>query len=338
MADHKNLENLRSLFYNLQPPTSNLQHPNLQHSFVSCALIHHRPNMRFRHPLLLFFICMACQQEINGYSSATPVRDGFETVPLAKPVLPGKVDEASGIADSKANPGYLWVEQDSGNPRELLLLSHNGEFLKKIYIKPAFNRDWEDMALGNGPADGKKYIYVGDIGDNNLAFSTYAIYRFEEPTSTTDTVFSCDKISFVYPDGAHDAEAMLVDDQSKDIYIITKRDNPSRVYKIAYPQSTNTVNTAVPEGSLGVTAITGAAVSPDGRDILLRTYLGVMRWKRNNGQSLVQALMTTPDTLTTQLEPQGEALCFKNDNSGFFSLSEKPFFASGVNLNFYKRK
>jgi hypothetical protein len=294
-------------------------------------------NMRLRHPLLLFFICMACQQDVNGYSSPA-IRGGFESVPLAKPISPGNVDEASGIADSKANPGYLWVEQDSGNPRNLLLVSHSGVFLKKIYIKPAFNRDWEDMALSNGPADGKKYVYVADIGDNALAFSSYAIYRFEEPTSVTDTVFTCDKISFVYPDGAHDAEAMLVDDQSKDIYIITKRDNPSRLYKIAYPQSTTSVNNAVFAGSLGVTAITGSAISPDGKDILMRTYFGVMHWKRNTGQSIAQALTAAPDTLTTQFEPQGEALCFKNDNSGFFSLSEKPFFASGVNLNFYKRK
>lgn len=280
---------------------------------------------------------MACQQDVNGYP-LTIIRGGFEAIPLAKPVLPGKVDEASGIADSKANPGYLWVEQDSGNPRNILLLSHSGDFLKKIYVKPAYNRDWEDMALSNGPADGKKYIYVADIGDNALAFSTYAIYRFEEPASTVDTVFSCDKISFIYPDGAHDAEAMLVDDQSKDIYIITKRDNPARVYKLAYPQSTTSVNNAVLEGSLAVNAITGAAISPDGKDILLRTYFSIMHWKRAPGQSIMQALTATPDTLTTQAEPQGEALCFKNDNSGFFSLGEKPFFANGVNLNFYRRK
>lgn len=293
--------------------------------------------MHFRHLFFAVFLCMACQQEVNSYPLSV-IRGGFETVPLAKPVTPGPLDEASGIADSHANPGYLWVEQDSGNPRNILLLSHTGSFLKKIYIKPAFNRDWEDMALGNGPTAGTKYIYVADIGDNALAFSSYVIYRFAEPARTTDTVFSCDKISFVYPDGAHDAEAILLDDQTKDIYVITKRDNPSRIYKITYPQSTTSVNTATAVGALTTTGITGAAISPDGKDILLRNYFSVLHWKRNAGQSIEQALATTPDTLTTQMEPQGEALCFKNDNSGFFSLSEKPFFASSVSLNFYKRK
>src|SRR5688572_538449 len=179
--------------------------------------------------------------------------EGFESVPVAKPLTPLILDEASGIADSKANPGYLWVQQDSGNPSDIALLSHDGTLLKKINIKSAVNRDWEDLATGMGPVAGARYIYLADIGDNALVASQYFICRFTEPSSAIDTVLNWDKITFQYPDGAHDAEAILVDNTTKDVYIITKQDSPSRIYKVPYPQNTGAVNTAILVGSLSFT-------------------------------------------------------------------------------------
>ena len=264
--------------------------------------------------------------------------EGFETMPVASPIVPSVIDEASGIADSKANPGHLWVQEDSGNPNEIALLSHNGVLQKKINVNSAVNRDWEDLATGAGPVAGTYYIYLADIGDNALAASEYYIYRFPEPASATDTVLNWDKITFQYPDGAHDAEAILVDNASKDIYIITKQDSPSRLYKISYPQSTAGTNTATFEGSLSISGATSAAMSYNGAEILVRTYTSVYYWKRTPGQPVKDALSSNPVTLETQFEPQGESICFKTDNSGFFTLSERPAIIAGVNLNFYKRK
>lgn len=281
--------------------------------------------------------------------------DIFEAKPVSVPVKPGKLDEASGIADSKNFPGYLWVEQDSGNPSQIYLLSYKGEFFKRIKIKGASNRDWEDMALAAGPEKGKNYIYLGDIGSNNMSATKYFIYRFPEPaarldtvrsfdklyrlpTPVTDTVHDFDKIVFQYPDDSHDAEAMLVDNVTKDIYVITKRDKPSGIYKIPYPQSTTDINKAIRVGSLPFSGVVSAALSPDGKEVLVKTYTAIYYWKRKPGQSLEQALQATPIPLSYQLEPQGEAVCFKKDNSGFFTLSEKPSFMNKVNLDFYARK
>ncbi|RYG53428.1 MAG: hypothetical protein EOO01_04350, partial [Chitinophagaceae bacterium] len=194
----------------------------------------------------------------------------FEPKPVSVAVKPGKLDEASGIADSKTYPGFLWVEQDSGNPSQIYLLSHNGEYYKKIKIKGASNRDWEDMALANGPEKGKNYIYLGDIGSNNMSATKYFIYRFPEPAAGIDTVHTYDKLTFQYPDGSHDAEAMLVDNSTKDIYVISKRDKPSGIYKIPYPQSATEINKAVLVGQLPFTGVVSAALSPDGKEILLK--------------------------------------------------------------------
>lgn len=287
---------------------------------------------------IVIFILLAatsCQKENVADS---PAVDDFEDIPVANPFFPGKLDEASGIADSKKNPGYLWVQQDSGNPNDIALLSHDGSFLKNINIKTAVNRDWEDMVLANGPAAGIDYIYLADIGDNNFTSTQYYIYRFVEPGTTADTVSDCDKIAFQYPDGAHDAEAILVDNGTKDIYIITKQDKPSRIYKLSYPQTIGSVNTAVSIGSLPFTGVTGASFSPDGKEIVIKTYTEMYYWKFKKAQTAEQALSETPVKISYQFEPQGEAICFKNDNSGFFTLSERPSFIAAVNLNFYKRK
>jgi len=276
----------------------------------------------------------ACQKE--DVSSLDV--EGFENSPLAKLVSPGILDEASGIADSKQNPGYLWVQQDSGNPNDIALLSHDGNFFKTIKLNLAPNRDWEDMALANGPVDGTSYIYLADIGDNSLISHDYFIYRFAEPAASASVIGAVDKISFQYPDGSHDAETVLVDNSTKDIYIITKQDIPSRVYKLSYPQSTGAINTATLSGSLPFSGATSAAVSPDGKEILIKTYTAIWEWKKDEGETIEQALTGTPVPLPYQLEPQGEALCFKNDNTGFFTLSERPTIVPAVNLNFYKRK
>ncbi|MET0465078.1 MAG: hypothetical protein ABW007_18075 [Chitinophagaceae bacterium] len=261
----------------------------------------------------------------------------FEDTPVSHTVKPGKIDEASGIADSKSHPGYLWVQEDSGNPADIYLLSHTGEYHKKIKVTGATNRDWEDMVLSSGPEAGKNYIYLGDIGSNKQSASKYFFYRFPEPALNADTVHQVDKITYQYPDGGHDAEAFLVDHQTKDIYVITKRDKPSAIYRIPYPQSTTGMNAAQLVGKLNFNGVVSAALSPDGKEILLKTYTGVLYWKRKTGQTIAQALLTEPAQVAYQLEPQGEAICFKNDNAGFFTLSEKPAFMKKVNLNFYKR-
>lgn len=290
-----------------------------------------------RFPTLLIFLlisAVACKKDDSG----TPVDEGFEGTPVTNPLSPGILDEASGIADSQMNPGYLWVQQDSGNPSDIALLSHAGSFFKKIIINQATNRDWEDIALANGPVSGTNYIYLADIGDNNKTSSEYYIYRFAEPAVSTTVVSAVDKITFQYPDGAHDAEAMLIDNNTKDIYIITKQDDPSRIYKLAYPQSTTATNTASLSGSLSFTGATSAAASPDGKELLVKTYTSIWKWNKNTGQTIEEALSGTPVSLTYQLEPQGEAISYKNDNSGFFTLSERPSVIAAVNLNFYKRK
>ncbi len=88
---------------------------------------------------------------------------------------------------------------------------------------------------------------------------------------------------------------------------------------------------------LTFTGATSAATSVDGSEIIIKTYTGLYYWKRKAGETIEAVLSKPSISLAYVVEQQGESICFKNDNSGFFTLSERPFI-SPVSLNFYKRK
>jgi len=240
------------------------------------------------------------------------------------------IDEASGIADSKINTGYLWVEQDSGNPPLIYLLKHDGTITDSVLIEGATNRDWEDIVLSGDQ------LYIAETGDNNAVYPDYAFYRFNEPTAGTEKVTSFDKIQFQYPDGSHDAEAFVVDPNTKDIYIITKRDTKSKIYKLAYPQNTSSMNEAVFVADLGFNGAVSAAISPDQKEIIVKTYSALYRYTKNATEDISVALAKVPTTLDYQVEIQGEAISFGLDNKGFYTLSEKALNMTPA-LNYYRR-
>lgn len=260
----------------------------------------------------------------------------FQETPLLYPVTAGVIDEASGMADSYANPGFLWVIQDSQQPTALYLLNHNGQHGKKIFIKNVTNRDWEELAISGGPNSQKNYVYIAETGDNNHAYTDYAFYRFEEPLAAIDTISQVDKIVFKYPDGSHDAEAFFVDAATKDIYIITKRDAYSTVYKLSYPQSLTSTNTASYVMSLPYTGVVAASYSGATKELLVKTYGKIYYYQQAGNQSIVEAMKTSYIGLPYVQEPQGEAISFSNDGGGFYTLSEKAF-APSVSLSYYKR-
>ena len=182
----------------------------------------------------------------------------------------GKVGlrEASGLAFSRKNLGFVWTLQDRGNNNSLYLLDANtGKTVAEYTIKGTKNRDWEDIEISIGPEPGKTYLYIGDTGNNNLDYEDYTIYRIEEPkfeenhrnqTLELDTAF--DNIVFEYPDKSHDVEALLVDPKSGDIFMITKRDLFSLLFTLPYPQKTDGLNKAILTGTFPFRIATGGTV------------------------------------------------------------------------------
>ena len=289
--------------------------------------------------LISLLFLNSCKLTVPGVAVAQ-----FSSDPTASPITPGQIDEASGMADSRSQPGNVWIEQDSGQPAELALLGYDGKVKGKIAVPNFPNRDWEELATGPGPKEGVNYLYIGEIGDNNAQYDTYQIYRLPEPANLQTPITQVERINFRYPDGPRDAEAMFVDPQTKDIYIISKREPNVHLYRLPYPQNVNEVIIAQAYGEMpsfgqGLPAyVTGAAISPDGNELVVRTYSGIFYWKRNAGQSIADALQNGNNRqLPYRVEPQGEAICFDKDNKGYFTISEKAN-ASSVNLYYYARK
>lgn len=272
---------------------------------------------------------LSCQKD------GVVVSDPFATTP-DKVGVDNSIVEASGLAVSSAHPGYIWVHEDSGSPARLTLLKKDGTIFKLLPVVGADNVDWEDMALSKGPDPSLSYLYLADIGDNSKARNDCAIYRVPEPGITAMNATGTEKLRFAYPDGPRDAEGIIVSHSSRDIYIITKSDNPARIYKLPYPQSTTATNTAIQVGQLGFSGVTGAALSTDGKEIIVKTYLALNYFQVSQGQTVEETFKQTPESLAYELEPQGEAVAFAADNSGFYTLSEKAF-SSVVNLCFYTR-
>lgn len=198
------------------------------------------------------------------------------------------ISESSGLVASRSTPGAYWTHNDSGDGPFIYAFDTNGDSRGIFRVAGAQARDWEDIAAGPGPQANKSYLYIGDIGDNNDARDEVVVYRVAEPALTGATrkqtkarpgsTEPAEAFRLKYPDGKHDAEALLVHPTSGNIYIITKVliANPV-VYEAAAPLTTGKLVTMKRLGEVRVPSlfggvITGGSVSPDGRRVALCDY------------------------------------------------------------------
>lgn len=254
------------------------------------------------------------------------------------------INEASGLVASQNNAQTLWTHNDSGDDARLFLIgmkdgSNQGEF----QLEGIQNRDWEDIALGVDPRDGKNYVYVAEIGDNEAKYDTKYIYRFPEPTISSNTPMrevipkeQIETITFQYPDGARDAEALLIDENG-DIYVISKREAEVGIYRASYPVSTSETITLKKLGTLPVTSVVAGDVSSAG--VLLKTYTDIYLWEKTAAGVSIEELLTqnSPVKLPYTREVQGESIAWDTDGKGYFTLSEEAFGQEAV-LYFYQKK
>lgn len=247
--------------------------------------------------------------------------------------------EASGIAASQRNPRFLYIHNDSGDDSRVFIANEFAQIVGSLKLLNATNRDWEDIAVGPGPEIGKTYVYVGDIGDNSALYPNKKIYRFEEPvfdTSNgyfTNTITEIDSIVFTLSDTTRDAETLMIDPQTRDIYVVTKREDSVRVYVLPFPQSRSMVAEFVLQ--LPFSSAVAGDISPTGNEILIKNYATVFYFRRESGVSIKSALATIPRVAPYQLEPQGEAICFDHKGDGFYTTSEETAFKIPSHLFYY---
>jgi hypothetical protein len=252
-----------------------------------------------------------------------------------------KLEEASGLGASQVNPGMLWTHNDSGNPAEVFLIDQELNIKLTLKLKGVENRDWEDICVGPGPEEGKSYLYVGDIGDNFAQFQLKYIYRFPEPKVSEGTneitIENFDTLIIQLPSEKKDTETLMINPITKDLYLVSKREEPVHVYEIKFPYKPNETITARDIGTIAATKIVAGDFSANGKEILLKNYQNVFYWNNTAGKSVEEVFKTKPEIVEYTEEPQGEAITWSRDGSGFYTLSEKKKGEKSY-LYFYPRK
>ena len=236
--------------------------------------------------------------------------------------------ELSGLAVSRSQPGVLWTHNDSGDRARVLALAPDGRLLADVAVTGAENVDWEDLSVGPGGVGDA--LFLGDIGDNLAVRPAIVVYRMEEPRlrgGAPSATAPAQRLVLRYPDGPHDAEALLVDPSSGALVIATKGlGEPVRLY-VADDPSATAITTMRPVGKApldGSPLVTAGDISADGRTIALRAYGRVFVWSRRRGESLAAAMRRTPCTAPADLlvEGQGEALGLSPDGRAFYTVPE----------------
>jgi hypothetical protein len=96
------------------------------------------------------------------------------------------------------------------------------------------------------------------------------------------------------------------------------------------------MNTAKCITEFSFNGATSGDISPTGKEVLIRNYGKVFYWKKNGNETIEELLKTVPIQLPYTQEPQGEAIAWKLDESGYFTISEQ-LGNTPATLFFYKR-
>ena len=271
----------------------------------------------------------------TGIADATCAN--FESDDLDERVQDKALNEISGLGFGRANADTLWVHNDSGDSARLFAIDLEGTRRATLNLSKARADDWEDIALVSAPTDGGGIIYIGDIGDNRSKRTSVTVYRLEEP-SLDDVETGADlqteayeQFELVYEDGAHNAEALMVDPRTNQLLVLTKTEKgTTALYATESALDKKTVETLYLQTTVDLTGlnikgfrmVTAADISADGAWMLVRTYNDAYIWPRPADGTYAEWLATTPCELPVEAERQGEAITFSADGTYYFTISE----------------
>jgi hypothetical protein len=244
-----------------------------------------------------------------GIAGAIPDCARYGAVTVTGTVAIDGINEVSGVVASRRRP-ILWIEEDSGNPERIYAITALGAQRSVVDVKDAVDRDWEDIALTG------RRIWLGDIGDNRQLRESIQAYWFREPRPSQTSV-SARVVELTYEDGAHNAEAMVVDGRRRELYIFTKQPGSTFVYRTSVRglqggESAILTRVAV----LPLNKVTAADLGPEG--IIVKSGDGYLyRW--TSDQTVTSALTRTP--CRAQAGP-GESLGFALDGGGLYAIPE----------------
>ena len=172
-----------------------------------------------------------------------------------------RIDESSSLVD--LGHGLMATANDSGDDGIVYVVDRSGRTVGTT--RYGDSEDAEAMAPARKPG----YVWVGDIGDNLAQRRDVAVRRV--PVGRGDRTVVVPTYRLVYPDGAHDAETLLVSPRTRRMYIVTRAPLNAVVYVAPRRLRANRPNRLTRVTSLAFTATDGAVLR-DGRHALVRGY------------------------------------------------------------------
>jgi hypothetical protein len=273
---------------------------------------------------LVFSVVVALSQVYGPPTTITTIKDK-------------SISESSGLAASRTTPGAYWTHNDSGDGPFIYAFDTHGDTLGIFRVTGAEARDWEDMATGPGPQPNTSYLYLGDIGDNDAVRDEVVVYRVVEPTLTVVSRRTKDRpgstepaeaIRLRYPDGKHDAEALLVHPTTGNIYIVDKVPiaNPT-VYEAVAPFTPGKVITMRRIGEIHIPSIfggvvTGGSISPDGTSVALCDYFQGYEIVLPAGRDFDDIWKQKMTGFDLGKRKQGESITYRLDGNALLATSE----------------
>jgi hypothetical protein len=237
--------------------------------------------------------------------------------------LPGNAPEGvSGLVANK--DGYAVVGDADTAPLKIVQLTSKCT-INKVITTDVDPRNPEDLAQ---TSDGT--YWVADIGDNTAERATIAVHAVKANGSSTLYRLS-------YPDGAKDAEAMVMPSDRKPVIVTKNALGAAGVYEATAAVSANrtvplrkvgqitfaaTGTAGGPVGRVGQTVVTGAALSADGKRVAIRTYTDLYEWTVAADVATALTSGKLPKPIAVPDEPQGEAVAYTTDGTALLTVSE----------------
>ena len=191
---------------------------------------------------------------------------------VAFTIKDSRITENSGMARDTTNKVY-WTVNDSGSLGIVYGVDSSGK-VKGTLRYNAFPTDVEAVAWR------KDRLYVGDIGDNDEKRKTIRVYYFDDP-EPNDQVRTYRAYDFRYPDGAHDAETLLVTPAGV-LYVATK-EAKGGLYRAPENPSREGVDKLTRIKDVPAT-LTDGVILPGGKEIAYLTYGKVLVVNGTSGE------------------------------------------------------
>lgn len=224
-----------------------------------------------------------------GQAEATSSAFPLELQSAERTLQDPRLAELSGLAASRRHPGVLYGINDSANAASVFAIDSSGATAAVLSLPDAPDRDWEALAPG-WDTSGDPVLWIGDIGDNRSNQRSVRLVRITEPEVLADQDVAWESFTIAYPDGPHNAEALVVHPVTGRLWVITKgMDGPAGVYQV--PADLRTASTNVMERIMDApSGVTDGAweLSPAGEPRLVLT--DYWRMHRLQGTTWVSAL------------------------------------------------